>query len=97
MSLWIWEMGIIIFILSSALLFLWAVWKFLKLKEEIEEKFSAWEECFNQRLNSHMGIVKRFAEERLTDFRKEIKKESPRKTSSQNRKVAAPLKVKKIR
>lgn len=89
--------AILAFIASTGLL-IWLNWKWKKhLQWEINHKIKEWEKCYDQRLNCNQGIVKRFTEERLAEFRQELKPASRPRKASQSRKVVSLRKIKKIR
>lgn len=76
----------------------WINWKWKKhLQESIDHKLEEWEKCFTHRMDSHGNIVKRFTEERLHEFKEELKSTSRQRKASQTRKAVSLLKTKKIR
>lgn len=76
----------------------WLNWRWKKhMSESFEQKQKDWEKCFNHRMDSHGNMVKRFTEERLQEFKSELKPKCRPRTASQKRKAPSLLKIKKIR
>ena len=76
----------------------WINWKWKKqFQVEINLKIQEWEKCFQERLATNHSIVKRFTEERLAEFREELKPDSRPRKASQSRKAVSLLKIKKTR